>query len=104
MSYMNRVHRDPGGAIGGAHSARQGASRRGRPAQASRKELDRLEWERAMKRLNVLTRALAAVLLALFVRMVVLGVTVPIALTTSILAVLLIASVLLARRGKRLGI
>jgi len=62
----------------------------------------RLVWERSMKRLRVSTRLLGAILLALLARMIIVGATLITALTSAIIAVLVIASVLLTRMGKHL--
>ncbi len=55
-----------------------------------------------MRRLRVTVRLLAAVLLALSVRVVVSGINVVIGLTGVVVASLLIDSLLLARQGRRL--
>jgi hypothetical protein len=59
-------------------------------------------WEREMRRLRMLVRLLAAVLLALVVRAVLVGVTAAMSLSAVILSVLEIAALILLRQGRRL--
>lgn len=58
-------------------------------------------WEREMRRLVVITRLLAAVVLALVVRILILGPTLTTVLTATVIAVLTVASLLLTRYGHR---
>ena len=88
---LNRTRGDPGGVL----------ARDRRPREGGR-ELDRLAWERTMKRLRASTRALAAILVALAARMIVFGATALAALVAAILALLTLASVLLTRQGRQL--
>jgi hypothetical protein len=55
-----------------------------------------------MRRLRVTVRLLAAVLLTLAVRVIVSGINAVIGLTGGIVAALLVASLVLARQGRRL--
>jgi hypothetical protein len=71
-------------------------------SQTSSRGLDRLTWERMMRRLRVTTGLLGAILLALLARMIILGATLLAGLTSAFIAVLVIAALLLTRQGKRL--
>lgn len=85
--------------------ASTGTGKRGRPTHShasSPNQLKRSTWEQAMRRLRVTVRLLAAVLLALSVRVVVSGINVVIGLTGGIVAGVLVLSLLLARQGRRL--
>lgn len=64
-------------------------------------EINRAVWERAMRQLNVCSRLLAAVLLALGARLVISGPTPLTLLSAAIVALLLLASLLLIRHGRR---
>ena len=57
--------------------------------------------DHAMRRLGVMARLLAAVLLTLIARMLVSGPTFTSGLTTTVIAFLLIASLLVARSGRQ---
>jgi hypothetical protein len=74
---------------------------RHRPDVPSRTEIDRAVWERTVRQLSVCTKLLATGLVALGARLVISGPTPVIALTVAILASLLLASLLLARYGRR---
>lgn len=64
--------------------------------------IDRLVWERVMRRLHVTARLLAAVLLALAARMILGGPSLVIDLMTAVTAAILLASLLLIRHGRGL--
>ena len=59
-------------------------------------------WEREMRRLRMLVRFLAAVLLTLVARAVLVGVTAAISLSVVILSVVEIAALILLRQGRRI--
>jgi hypothetical protein len=65
-------------------------------------QLQRAVWELQMKRLRVITRVLAAVVLALGARAIADGLSPAIAVTMAILIMLLAASLGLARQGRML--
>jgi 4-amino-4-deoxy-L-arabinose transferase-like glycosyltransferase len=67
----------------------------------SNNDLRHAIWEREMKRLGVVTRLLAAVLLALVARILIFGSTVTTGLTATVIAALTLASLLLTRYGRR---
>lgn len=60
----------------------------------------RASWEREMRRLRVITRMLASVLLALALRMLIVGPAMTSALLTAGIAMLLLAAICLTRRGR----
>jgi hypothetical protein len=64
-------------------------------------KIDRAAAERAMRQLNLCTRLLATVLVALGARIVISGPTPVTAFSASVLAVLLLAALLLNRYGRR---
>ena len=68
----------------------------------SKAEVRRALWEREMRRLRLTTWVLAAVLLALIARSLILGLTVAAELSGPIVAGLLLAAVLLTRQGRRI--
>jgi hypothetical protein len=72
------------------------------PRATSPGRLERGVWEREMRRLLVIARILAVVLLALGVRAVVSGLTTVTGVATGVVAVLLIVSLALTRQGRRL--
>jgi len=118
MPRMNRARTDLGGIPRGGREAREADRMAGRDRRAARAsagtarsapirtgKMDtsgRLVWERSMRRLRVSTRLLGAILLALLARMILIGATLMTAMTSAIIAVLVIASVLPTRMGKRL--
>jgi hypothetical protein len=107
------ARRDPQRSHGSAMADRSVRSRRldaaagarGRPSRSqarTRDQLRRSAWEREMRRLRVIVRLLAVVLLALAARMVVSGINAVIGVTGGIVAGLLVAALLLTREGRRL--
>jgi hypothetical protein len=77
----------------------QSPVQRGTP---KRRDAERLMWERTMRRLRVSTRLLAAVLLALLVRMLAIGANLLLGLTAVVVAALLLGSLLITSQGRRL--
>ena len=78
--------------------------RPGGPARTDRARGHQLEWalwEREMRRLRMVVRLLAAVLLALVARAVLVGVTPATSLAAVIVSVLEIAALILVRHGRR---
>ncbi len=69
---------------------------------ASQAEVVQAIWEREMRRLSVITRLLGTVLLALGARMLVTGPTLSSAVTAGVTVILLLAAILLTRRGRKL--
>lgn len=85
--------------------AAAGGDARRRPSRSqagTRDQLRRSAWEREMRRLGVIVRVLAAVLLALAARVLVSGINAVIGVTGGIVAGLLVAALLLTRQGRRL--
>jgi hypothetical protein len=72
-----------------------------RPSARTAADIERGVWERAMRQLRVCSRLLAAVLVAVGARIVITGATPLTAVTATIIAVLLAASLLLSRQGRR---
>jgi hypothetical protein len=79
-----------------------GGNARARGAVGRGGELERVVWEREMRRLGVGIRVLLVVLLALAVRVVVSGLNVAATLSLVIVCGLLVAASLLTRQGRRL--
>ena len=80
--------------VGGAGAASSGA--------LSRTELERVVWEREMRRLRVGSRVLVVVLVALIARGIVSGVNPVLAFTAAVIVGLLIACLRLAHQGREL--
>ena len=81
--------------------ARNGPGGPGRDDRARAHQIEWAVWEREMRRVRTIVRLLAAVLLALVARAVLVGVTAALSLAAVIVSVLEIIALILLRQGRR---
>ena len=84
------------------NDVRQGPAGGARNDRAGAQQIEWTVWEREMRRLRMVVRLLAAVLLALVARAVLIGVTPATSLAVVIISVLEIAALILLRQGRRI--
>ena len=82
-------------------NAHNGSASPARNDRAGGHQIEWAVWQREMQRLRVVVRLIAAVLVALVARAVLVGVTPALSLAAVILSVLEIAALMLLRQGKR---
>jgi hypothetical protein len=86
----------------GSSTARRRKGDAPQRSPASRSDLERAIWDREMRRLRMATRLLSAVLLALVARMIISGPRFATELSAAIITLILLATLCLTRRGRRL--